>query len=188
MAEERKSPWNSLEVVRLAASIMTPVAIVVIGYWVQSTVAERNRTWQLLERLADRRMEVYDNIGEPLNRIYCYIEDIGTYKDETPDEVVDYKRTADRWMYMHEAIWSPDTFKAYTAYMDSAFRTHQGAVRDARIRSGTGQKELLDTWEGRWHDRFTGVPAADHRKNYEQLIQLISRDLMLLDPGMRPAE
>lgn len=182
--EGNTSAWNSLEVAKLIVSIITPVAIVFIGFWIQSTLAKQNQTWKARERLADRRLMIYDDIRDELNRIYCFIEDVGTWKEEDPDKVISYKRKLDQVMHTQQAIWAPDTFSAYQEYMDAAFATYQGVGEDAKIETKLYEKEKgIKDWKPAWSDRLTDKKDPSHKSKYKTLINLISRDLMLMESG-----
>ena len=160
--------------------MITPFAIVVAGYLVQSTLAEQGRSFRAMQRLADRRLDVYDQVRIDLNRIYCYVEDVGTWKEETPESVIGYKRHVDTIMHTNRSLWSPETFEAYLFYMDAAYATYEGGVgKDARLRTTVLEKQVLDSWKDSWQERFTGKRDPAHKEKYSRMQNQISRDLML---------
>lgn len=182
MTEDRRenSPWNSLEVAKLIASLLTPIVVALMGAGIQREIAHQDMVQKANTRLADRRIAVYDSIKNDLNRIYCFVEDIGTWKAETPDSIVELKRNLDQTMYTNQAIWSPETFQAYLDYMSSAFATFQGVGVDAKIKTTDVQKAVsIKGWRQDWSLRLAPYDAA-HRKRYEALQRALSRDLMLL--------
>lgn len=179
MPAEKRTAWNSLEAAKLLVGIATPLALALLGFRIQATLAKQNEAWRSRERLADRRLAVYDEIRKPINQIYCYIEDVGTYKDDTPPTIIVSKRSVDQTMFTNEAIWSSDTLQAYRDYMQSAFLVFSGVNQDAQIRTSFAQKATLDGWNNTWVDRFTGTRARDHSQRYNQLMKSFSRDLML---------
>src|SRR6266566_4959224 len=63
---------------------------------------------QWTRSLAERRFQIYDTIREGLNRIYCYVEDKGTWKQEDPDKILTYKRMIDQAMFTQRAFWAWD--------------------------------------------------------------------------------
>lgn len=155
-----------------------------VGYFVQRALAERSRSWKFQDRLVDKRIEVYEKIAEDLNRIYCYVMDVGTFKGETPDTIIAAKRNVDKYMYIYQAIWSEDTFKTFNVYQDSAFVTQHGdAGEDARIRSKLFEKKAArenrnQSWTEDWDECFTEERDPAHREKYKELVKLLSRDLM----------
>ena len=188
MPDNQKSPWNSLEVAKL---LVTPVVVALLGYFVQTQLAEQSRqtqellteqarSWQQNLRLTDRRLQLYDNIRLELNRIYCFVEDIGTWKQDTPETVLAAKRHVDTEMHSQRAIWSPETFEAYLAYMNSAFLTYTGFGKDAQIKTSVAEKQAgIKNWSPVWEQRLTGTKSLDHASNYNKLLNLLAKDMML---------
>jgi hypothetical protein len=156
-----------------------PLVLAVFGYLIQQKLSEQDRAWKTSQRVIDRRLQVYDSIGRDLNRIYCFVQDVGTWKEDTPEKVIGYKRSIDGQMHAHRAIWPRDTFAAYVDYMDrSAFLIFQGVGSDPRIRTGDGQKRIgVVGWKSDWSAQLTGERDPNHRQKYERLVDLISRDL-----------
>ncbi|TJW89452.1 MAG: hypothetical protein E5V92_03500 [Mesorhizobium sp.] len=182
MDGERKSPWNSLEVVKLCASLLTPIVIALIGYFVQQQLAVQSRAWQSQQRILERRLQIYDAISGDLNRIYCFVDDVGTWKEDNPETIISYKRAIDRKMFSQQAIWSRDVFKAYNDYMNAAFKTYQGVGTDAQIRTTDAQKKSLLGWKPEWSARLTEETGREHNEVYLKLMELMSRDMSLVAP------
>jgi len=173
-----------MEIAKLIISLLTPLSIVLVGYFVQRALAEQSRSWKFQDRVIDKRIEIYEKIAEDLNRIYCYVTDVGTFKGETPNTIIEAKRNVDKYMYIYQAIWSEDTFKAFKKYEASAFVTHQGdAGEDARIRSKLFEKKAArenrdQSWTASWDECFTEECDPAHREKYQELVRLLSKDLM----------
>jgi hypothetical protein len=183
-------PWNSLEIAKLVVAVATPVAVIIIGLFVQRTLARQDRLWKARQRLGDRRLAVYDEIRKELNRIYCFVNDVGTWKDETPATVVKHKRHVDGVMHANRAVWSPETFSAYLDYMQSAFAVFQGVGVDARIRTTAAEKRVgIPGWQTEWESGLTGEVDSGHNACYTKLVDRIARDLFFeasdLDPSAR---
>ena len=172
-----------MEIAKLALSLLTPFTIAVVGYFIQRTLAKQTRSWKVQERIADKRVQIYESIAEDLNKIYCYVMDVGDFKNETPDTIIAAKRNVDKYMYMYQAIWPEETFKHFEEYTKSSFATYQGAGEDAKIRAGSLEKKSAhnkrgEEWLAKWENRFTEKRDPDHQKKYQVLMNLISRDLM----------
>lgn len=58
----RKSPWNSLEIAKLLASLVTPIAVVFIGYLISAATkeADNRHTQQIRESEAQRAQQLRD--------------------------------------------------------------------------------------------------------------------------------
>jgi hypothetical protein len=173
-----------MEIAKLIVSFLTPLTIALVGLLVQRTLAAQSRTWKVEDRLADKRVEIYEKIGVDLNRIYCYVMDVGDFKDEIPDEIIAAKRNVDRNMFIYQAIWPEETFKCFQEYIDSAFLHSKGERgSDAKIRAQVPEKKAArenrgKKWPAAWDERFTGERDASHKTKYAQLMKLISRDLI----------
>ena len=172
-----------MDILKIAVSALTPIAIALVGYWIQRALAEQSRTWKLQERLADRRVAIYEKIAEDLNRIYCYVMDVGGFKGETPESIISAKRNVDKDMFAYQALWPPETFALFLEYMDSAFDTYEAVGEDAKIRTNSSEKKVarqkLDQdWPAGWEDRFTGKRDPHHKERYARLISRLSQDLM----------
>lgn len=172
-----------MEYLKLLASLLIPLSIALVGFFVQRALAAQSRSWKFQDRIVDKRIEVYEKIAEDLNRIYCYVMDVGTFKSETPDTIIAAKRNVDRYMHIYQAIWSEDTFNAFSEYVNSAFDTYQDVGKDAAIRSRSSEKRAAqknrnEEWPASWDERFTGERDPKHREKYKELVRLLSRDLM----------
>jgi hypothetical protein len=189
MSDQCKSSWNSLEVAKL---LVAPVVVALLGYFVQAQLAqqarntqellaEQARSWQQNQRLVERRLQLYDAIRVDLNKIYCFVEDIGDWRKENPDTIVTYKRRVDTEMYTQRAVWSPDTFAAYREYISSAFGEYSGGMgQNAPIRTVSAEKRVgIKGWNAGWEARLTNERSPDHKRNYESLQNLMARDLAL---------
>ncbi len=173
-----------MELAKLIVSFLTPLTIAVVGFLVQRTLAEQSRTWKIEDRLADKRVEIYEKIGLDLNRIYCYVMDVGDFKDETPDGIMTAKRSVDRNMFVYQAIWPEETFRCFKEYMGVAFAHYEGELgEDAKIRARLPEKKAAfknkgKQWSTNWDERFTGERDGSHHAKYQLLMKLISKDLM----------
>jgi len=170
-------------------SLTLPLLLAVAGFLIGFIVQTVNRQWQIKDRVAGKRLEIYERIGEDLNRIYCYVMDVGDYTKDDPFTILSAKRNAQRQMNIYQALWPPDTFDALRAFLNSAFKTFQGPGEQARIRASMFQKKayyqkLNLEWNPEWDERFVDdfgdleTHQAEHRRLYEDMQRLLSRDLM----------
>jgi hypothetical protein len=170
-------------------SLTIPILLAVVGFMIGFVAQSVSRRWQVKDRVAEKRLDIYERIGEDLNRIYCYIMDVGDFKDDTPDSIIAAKRRVEKQMNIYRALWPDDTFAALRAYMRSGFKTFQGPGVPARIRASTFEKkaafeQLRLTWDPAWEERFVDdfgdieEHQAEHRRLHQRLQQLLTRDLM----------
>src|SRR5476649_549697 len=89
-----------IEIAKIIVSITVPVMIGVSGFFVQQSIT-KFQSKQLIEKeisakLADRRLTVYDQIKQPLNQIYCYIEEVGDWENISVSEIKKTRRSEER--------------------------------------------------------------------------------------------
>lgn len=171
-----------MELAKLLVSILTPLAIVAVGYFIQRAMANQSQSWKRLDRLVDKRVDVYEKIAEDLNRIHCYVLDIGGFKQETPETILAAKRNVDRQMFIYRAIWPPETFAAFLRFIESSFEHFQGIGRDAKIRTTFVEKKTAyerkgETWPAGWDEWFTKERDVEHKRKHDELIERIADDL-----------
>lgn len=181
MTPKAASPWNSLEIVKILASLLTPIVVALVGYLIQQQIAGQQQVCAQ-QRIVERRLQVYDTIRIGLNRIYCFVEDVGTYKEDNPETIIGFKRRIDETMHSQRALWATDTFRAYLDYMNAAFAPYEGGVgTDAKIRTSDREKNVgIPGWKEEWsRERLTGKRDEKHREKFDRLNDLIARDLSL---------
>ena len=169
--------WNSLEVAKMSASIVTPVAIAFLGYAFWSTqrgVVENWEKQQLIERqildsrererdrLREFRLAILKDAAPLLNDIYAYHFYIGSWKELTPANIIEKKRHLDRLMYSNEVLFTSDFFNAYRDFMKQSFATARNYIGESKIR--TDSKCRSAHWgnsSGNWLPLFTNEDNRD---------------------------
>ena len=86
------------------------------------TLQESNHNFSLNKIIITKRAEIYEKIGKKLNNIYCYIEEVGEYKDMTPETILKDRRDLNSKMHSHRAFWSQNTYRVF------AFRSQQNEI------------------------------------------------------------
>jgi hypothetical protein len=174
------SAWNSMEVANLIVASLTPLTVGFVGFLLQKTLAQQDRFWKARQQLAERRLAVYNEVRKEINRVHCFVNDIGGWKRDTPTTVLGYKRQVDETMHSNRALWPPDTFSAYLELMNSAFATYQGIGADARIKTSAQEKRQgMPNWEPNWEERLTGLLDPHEPASLERFMRLVARDLTL---------
>ena len=162
---------------------LTPIMVAVVGFFVTSAIKRREHDLNALQRRREIRKELYDQVGPLLNRIYCYVSDLGDYGHYSPHDIVQAKRDADRVFFTYRTLWSTETRRAYETFMAQAFQTHTGTGVPAKIRAEPLQKVHFfantgHAWDPAFDAMFTGQadkPAA--AAAYEQLVTSFISDM-----------
>lgn len=172
------SSWNSVEIAKLAVSLVTPVLVLVLGIVINNSIKSGERATAL-------RSEIYKTIGGELNDIYSYLAFVGRWKDMTPPEIIAKKRIVDKAMYTYRPFFTDELFSTYETFMEEAFKPYGGAGKDASIRSdiatGDGDRRIHGKeWQAEWENRFTKERnKADQREAYDRFLAQLARDLAL---------
>ncbi|MBF0035807.1 hypothetical protein HAX39_24975 [Citrobacter freundii] len=186
--------YRRMEITKLIISITVPVAITMSGYYVQRSIVDfeshREFSQSMLVRIADRRLTLYDQIKIPLNQIYCYIEEICDWEKFSAEEIKNARKKINRIMYSDQAIWSPETFKLYSQYMDEVAFKITGNGSDSQIRAEVNAlRQQSAKWTMNSSQLFTGEMSPEHRIIYRQLLEALATDLILTEkniPGLNP--
>lgn len=174
-------PWNWLELVKLAVGVMTPLSVAAFGWF----ISRRLKRFELLQwsnqKLIEKRIAIYDQVGPALNQLYCFYVWVGNWKEITPAEVLRLKRDLDQKMYVYGHLFDGDLLRCYREFMHTLFETFQGAGEDAKIRSvvrgpdGDRSSHAAHPWDSEWEVRFAApgraASPADVQQRYDALIR-----------------
>lgn len=134
-------------------AIATPIVVTVFGFLISKRLkAIEAKQWRNQE-LISARLGYYREIEEPLNDIYCYFSYIGTWKDPTPPEIIETKRSLDRTFHTLSPFFSPAVVQAYNRFMQLCFQTHGGWGVDAKLKTSFKRRRQcfpngwLDEWD-----------------------------------------
>jgi hypothetical protein len=179
-------PWNSLEVIKLIAEILTPISVAVLGLYLSSAAkALEARQWAS-QKVVEKRIVVYDVMAPQLNALYCYMSCVGAWKDLTPPAVIEIKRKLDAAAYIYAPLFSPKFMEAYQKFIAACFETWQGEGHDARLRTSSAKHEAAalkagKAWEPAWEALFAQrekvVEWAKLSDAYKELMECFSREL-----------
>jgi hypothetical protein len=172
----------NIEIAKLLISALTPLAVVLIGYYLNKTLAKQGKKRRDSEKLIAKRIEIYSKIALPINQIYCYIQDVGDYKTLNPDIILKNKRTTDRLFHMYRPIWSKKTIYAYKNFSNASFSIFNGSGTDAKIKTISKEKKTAatlgnGTWKEAWAERITEKREANYHKEFVKLMNAFSADL-----------
>ena len=91
----------TLEILKI---ILMPVVLLVLGAWLKKIADKHEKRASLHERIIEKRIAIYENIGADLNNIYVFLLQVGHWKALTPAEVVEKKREVDKIMYVNKSL------------------------------------------------------------------------------------
>lgn len=160
----------------LLASLLTPLALLAIGYHVNQRVKDYERHAEHQRGLSATRFELYKEIGFQLNDLYSYFLHVGVWKELSAADVIARKRALDRHIYTYRPIFSAELFALYGAFMAAAFKTYGAMGSDAQLRtSAEHRSEQGHAGAQAW---FTGEDNREQIKRaYRDFIDRLALEL-----------
>lgn len=162
--------------------VSIPIVVAVLAYIL-------TRTQSRSDELVRARMDYYRVLVPDLNRLMCYMTFIGTWRDQSPPEIVTLKRRLDENFFCAAPLFSTGVLDAYQELMDRTFLAFGHWGHDAKIRSSAYRRRqswhATEQWDPAWDDFFalpdeTTIAADDlvqYQTTYDRLIGSLVRDL-----------
>jgi hypothetical protein len=192
---DRKT-WNSLEICKLLATVITPLTVFALGcliwsgqrdmvqHWERDQLEERrliDADTKERERIREFRLSIYKEAAPLLNEILAYHFYVGRWKERSPADIIEKKRQLDSLMYSNIAIFTPTFFDLYRTFMRQSFRAAGNHYGESRIRTQAQCRQPRQTDDaGRWLTHFT---HEDTRRllclAYVNLLGRLSEELLL---------
>jgi hypothetical protein len=107
---------NWADIVTAVSSAFVPIAVVAVGL-----VLGRRQT--LNHELIKIRLDYYRSLAPNFNRLMCYMTFIGTWRDDSPEDIIALKRQLDSNFHCAAPLFSPAVNDAYDALMELTFST-----------------------------------------------------------------
>ncbi|SNY44882.1 hypothetical protein [Paractinoplanes atraurantiacus] len=178
----------ALEVAKLVVDALTPLAVVAVGYVLNRRLRKVEQAQWANQTVITRRLQIFDKLAPPLNRMLCFATFVGRWKEIQPAQVIALKREVDETMYANRLLFSDDLFTAYQAFMAAMFAMFATADADAPIRApisrpGLGDRRNLPWWNPALQSCFsTGDPATldEISAAYDTLSRQFRTDLYVL--------
>jgi hypothetical protein len=177
------SPWNSLEVAKLLVSVLTPIVVVAVGFWINRRLKGMEHLQWSNQKIIEKRIAIYDAIAPLLNDLMCYFTYIGCWKDLSPVEVVALKRHLDKIAYVNAPLLPPSFLQKYNALMESCYQTYSGWGNDAKLRTQyerrrqAADSKWSDEWDCCFADRNFVSEPTEVRRQYTELMTYLASEL-----------
>jgi hypothetical protein len=180
--------WTSLEIAKLAVSVVTPLLLVGIGFVINRGVRRIENVEWGNRKLIERRISLYDEMAPKLNDLYCFFRCVGSFREIDPPTALKRKRELDRSFHVNRFLFSPDFTTQYHDFMDACFETYTGGGEDAKLKSDVDEQAFErgpEHWDSSWTKYFVSdgralTNAGEIRSRYESLMASFSRDLGVL--------
>lgn len=179
--------WSSLQIVKVVIAALVPISVAVLGIIVAQLARRAQQREWINQKLIERRIGLVDEIGPLINRLYCYYTFRGDWKQTTPPEVIEIKRTLDRTVYSALPFITEQIRSAYDSYIDALYATWTAPGTDARLLTtidstdGNRRTLLAGTWLPEWNDLFADASRATKRPiiraRYNELLSRLGESI-----------
>jgi len=168
--------WSSLEIVKIIVAILSPIAVVIIGFWINRQLKNIDHSLWVNQKVIERRLMLFDEMAPSLNDVLCYFTYIGSWKDRTPDQMVNLKRKLDQIAHVNYPLFSAGFLENYNSLIDLCFETYTGWGSDAKLRTKySRRKNVLSTeWCESWEDCFSSDRIPEPTKIEEEYMKLMT--------------
>lgn len=173
--------WNSLEVAKLIAGLLTPAALAIFGIYIQRVTKRFELLQWRSQKLIEKRLAVYDDLAPQLNDVLCYFTYVGCWRDLNPPEVVALKRKIDKKVYLAAPLFSNEFFAACMDFQNLCFATYTGWGRDASLRTQVQRRRESreKDWNSAWDAYFSNDPSEPKaiRAAYARMMEAFAQDI-----------
>lgn len=193
------SVWNSLEIAKLVVSVLTPLAVVLLGIAVtraskraEAATAEAARiaedTQWANRRAVDRLVELHKEMAPLLNNLMCFFQQIGHFREIDPPDAVADKRQLDRIFYANEYLFSPAFRQKYRVFMSRYFAQWESPGQDAKMKTSVArlraERGSKAPWDANWDRLFENMreyqeQRQEQRSAYKEVMSAFANELGL---------
>lgn len=159
--------WSSLEIVKVIVSIITPIIGGFIAWKLANLGKELEKKQWSGRKVIEKRLDFYDEVVPELNDLYCYYHRVGNWKELTPPQIINKKRSLDKAFYVYSHIFRNDILNKYQSYIHNCFETYTGWGNDARIKMNLTKRVLLPDWKAEWNELFV-ENKMESKKNFDR--------------------
>ena len=170
------------DVMQAVGAVSIPIVVAGLAFVLSRS---QSRSGELLKV----RLDYYRTLAPDLNQLMCYMTFIGTWRENSPPEIIDLKRRLDRTFFCAAPLFSTVVLEAYIELMNATFETFADWGEDAKIRSNAYRRRQswrgAEGWDSAWDGYFTlddsaTISGADlwrYRELYDALVAKLVGDL-----------
>jgi hypothetical protein len=156
-------PWNWLEIAKLTAGLLTPVALAFFGVYIHRVTKRFEQMQWRSQKLVEKRLAIYDDLAPQLNDLLCYFTYVGCWRDLDPPAVVSLKRVIDKNVHVAAPLFTEEFFDSCMALQQLCFKTYTGWGRDASLRTNFQRRleSRATDWNSDW-DKYFDAEVDSH--------------------------
>jgi len=103
------------------SSISMPVVLAIFGFLVNRQLANYRSKLTINVKLIEKRIALYDEIGPELHKLYQFYRRVGSWRELSPDEILETKLKLDASVHVNKPYWSVEFFQCYMHFMQVCF-------------------------------------------------------------------
>jgi hypothetical protein len=175
--------WTWLEVAKLAVAAATPIVVVGAGFVLNRRLKEVEQAQWSTQKIIERRIVAYDEIVGVANELYCYFCYIGSWKELTPPDAVQLKRTLDKTVYTSVPLFEAKFKDLYEDLTGDLFATFGNWGADAKLRTLADRRQQVSgsNWDLHWNDCFAERTLAsepdDVKRSYGRFMAYLAESI-----------
>src|SRR5215467_3048270 len=97
--------WNSVQIVTLIVSALTPITVVVLGVVFARASRRIEQVQWANQTVVTRRLDIFDKLVPGLNQLLCFATFVGVWKEIDPRKAIAIKRELDETMYANKVLF-----------------------------------------------------------------------------------
>ncbi|MEV4285504.1 hypothetical protein AB0K40_08350 [Nonomuraea bangladeshensis] len=182
-----------MEIAKLIVSALTPLAVVAVAFQVtKATKRLETRQW-VNQKLVEKRIALLSEALPELNDLHCYFAWVGNWKELSPLDILQRKRSLDRLFYANRPFFRPATIEAYEHFSAKAYKTYSAPGHNAQLRTGPTSRHgnrseaYGDGWDPRWNAYFAAEADRTAQEKvaaaYDALLRQVSGEVGLPEAG-----
>jgi hypothetical protein len=161
--------WNSVQIVTLIVSALTPITVVALGVIFARASRKFEQVQWANQTVVTHRLDVFAKLAPGLNQLLCFAMFVGGWKEIEPAQAIGIKRGLDETMYANKVLFSDELFAAYHRFMTTLFAMYATTDADALLRA-----PIESRWGSRrnlrwWHDSMAGLFSVDNAATTEDI-------------------
>lgn len=164
--------------------LVAPIVAAIFGYWLLRITKRLEHSQWRNQKLIEKRIDLWDQIGPTLNDVYCYFMRVGSWKSFSPPDIVKKKREVDKLVYLAGPYFSDKFSTQYHHFIAVCFDTNQGHGKDAKLKTMlSAYKDVRDDWDNQWDQNFMQASFDENKlkNSYAQLIKQLRSELNASD-------
>jgi len=176
------APADWIDLADVVVGAITALIVLWGGYIFSHRTKRFESAFSVGEVLLGKRLEAYASIAPLLNDILCHATYIGHWREMSPADVIDRKRSADKLFYTQLPYFGALVQRRYDAFIDLTFAVEQGRNAPPKLRSnrerhrGEYRREFAGDWERHFVAPEHRVPREEVRKAYDALVEAFRLD------------